>query len=122
MPERFKWIGYLAPFEGEKICFLAPKSPYEANWKQYFKIFDEKLWLAMLVLFFLCSIFMIGYSKLYPRAEISAESGFYGLISIFLNQNSDVVTKAKYDHTQSRTRISSGTQILREINTLTFQG
>ena len=41
MPERFKWIGYLVPYEGERICFMGPKPASEANWKQYFKIFDE---------------------------------------------------------------------------------
>ena len=39
LPARFKWIGYLAPFNMERICFLAPTPPEDAKYYQYFKTF-----------------------------------------------------------------------------------
>ena len=39
LPARFKWIGYLAPFNMERICFMAPTPPEDPKYYQYFKTF-----------------------------------------------------------------------------------
>ena len=40
MPERYKWIGYLAPFMVERITCLAPTPPAEPKWKQLLLVFN----------------------------------------------------------------------------------
>lgn len=48
LPARFKWIGYLAPFNMERICFLAPTPPEDAKYYQYFKTFTPGQWIKKL--------------------------------------------------------------------------
>ena len=41
MPERYQWIGYLAPFMVERITCLAPTPPADPKWKQLYRVFDQ---------------------------------------------------------------------------------
>ena len=40
MPERYMWIGYLAPFMVERITCLAPAPANEPKWKQLLLVFN----------------------------------------------------------------------------------
>ena len=59
MPERFLWIGYLAPYENEKVCFMAPNQPNGSSWHQYLQIFDLKLWCGTIMFWIACVIFIV---------------------------------------------------------------
>ena len=39
MPDRYKWIGYLAPFMVERITCIAPVPPDAPKWQQLFYVF-----------------------------------------------------------------------------------
>ena len=41
MPERYQWIGYLAPFMVERITCLARTPPADPKWKQLYRVFDQ---------------------------------------------------------------------------------
>ncbi len=95
LPDEKGYLDFLAPHSNVYVCFIVAKPPPNPKWMDLTFPFGIGTWIATIFTLMASTLFVIGYSLMYPGAECTPGFAAFVLMAVLLCESDPFTHKIK---------------------------